>query len=398
MVLALLVSSLIKHKNRLKAVIQNLKHVLFQHKTLCIATGLFILAASISVMVSIHTRAALGEWKAFYIEPILLFLLLIIEFTHRTPQNSQNRTEKITYTLLSPLILLGLITTILALYQHATGWMVPWDFWENRNTYRVTGWYGFPNGVGIFLAPLIPLAIYTAISMIKKIRTNTLLSKEFFLMSTSVIFLLTAPFAILFAKSTGAVIGVVAGVGTLLLWYKKTRVPTIVAGIMGGIILFLLPNQNAIKQELLAQDRSGQIRVQMWGEAVQYLTEHPVTGAGLASYQTRIYPYRIDKWIEVFHHPHNIFLSMWMNLGVLGLFAFVWLLVWYIRVCLHERKQPHAATIIPFLLATMGVWLTTGLVDTPYSKNDWSIFFWLLIALLIIHTTPPKMVSAPQKK
>jgi len=38
--------------------------------------------------------------------------------------------------------------------------MVPWEFWENRNTYRVTGWYGFPNAVGLFIAPLIPLSLY----------------------------------------------------------------------------------------------------------------------------------------------------------------------------------------------------------------------------------------------
>ncbi|PIY93356.1 MAG: hypothetical protein COY69_02070, partial [Candidatus Magasanikbacteria bacterium CG_4_10_14_0_8_um_filter_32_14] len=35
---------------------------------------LFIIASTISIFTSSDTRGALGEWKAFYVEPILFFL------------------------------------------------------------------------------------------------------------------------------------------------------------------------------------------------------------------------------------------------------------------------------------------------------------------------------------
>ena len=141
---------------------------------------------------------------------------------------------------------------------------------------------------------------------------------------------------------------------------------------------------NSIKQELLLQDRSGQLRLNMWAETIEFLSDHPLTGAGLASYQTLIYPYRIDKWIEVFHHPHNIFLTMWVNLGLLGLIGFVWILVWFYRVGLTVAIKNKNLGLEAFLISAMTVFIITGLVDSPYIKNDMAILFWFLPALLFL--------------
>ena len=116
-----------------------------------------------------------------------------------------------------------------------------------------------------------------------------------------------------------------------------------------------------------------------------------LTGAGLAAYSKKIAPYHQKvngENIEIFHHPHNIFLTMWVNLGILGLIGFVWILVWFFSVALSRNNltigQFNNSTIIPFLAASMITLLTTGLVDSPYIKNDLSIFFWALMTLLVI--------------
>ena len=51
--------------------------IIRRHKILFCAIALFLLAATISVFTFGNLRGALGEWKAFYFEPILLFLILI---------------------------------------------------------------------------------------------------------------------------------------------------------------------------------------------------------------------------------------------------------------------------------------------------------------------------------
>lgn len=348
----------------------NIKTKIKQNPSLTIAILIFLIAATISIFTSSDTKSALGEWKAFYIEPVLIFLVLI----------SFVKTQKQTHALIFALVLGGLVTSLLAIYQKFTGWYVPWEYWQNGNSYRVTGWYGFPNGVGLFLAPIIPLAFY----LIKQPRTTSVQGYEntvnFLQKIISITSIPLGILAIFFAKSTGGLIGVIASIGLLMVFWKKTRWPTIIFGAVCLIGLFLIPN-NAIKQELLAQDRSGQLRVMMWGETIEFLSDNPLFGAGLASYQTLIYPYRIDKWVEVFHHPHNIFLTMWVNIGLLGLVGFVWILVWFYRVgFMYFQTNP----LIKYLLATMTAILTTGLVDSPYIKNDLSLVFWLLPALMVI--------------
>src|SRR3989344_1639208 len=339
--------------------------------TLFIASGLFLIGATISIYTSINLKSALGEWKAFYIEPFLLFIILI---THiKTNKQIQN--------ILSAIVLCGLATSILAIYQHFTGWMVPWDFWENRNTFRVTGWYSFPNGVGLFLAPIYPLAIYlfqNKWSLLKKEKNNL----NYLILIISLLFIIFSPLAIFFAKSTGGLIGIIASIGLLLLIWQKSRKFILVFGIISLLIIIFMPT-NSLKQELLMQDRSGQIRLDMWAETIEFLKDNPIKGAGLASYKTLIYPYRIDKWIEVFHHPHNIFLTIWVNTGIIGLFGFTWIIVWFYRVGLMNLKKDK---LIIFLLATITALTTTGLVDSPYIKNDLAIFFWILPALLIVTT------------
>lgn len=351
---------------------------IMEHKSLLIAIFLFVLGATISIFTSIDTRAALGLWKAFYIEPIILAFILYTTI----------KEKRDLHLILLGLILCGLGTSILAIYQHFTGWLVPHAFWANRDTYRVTGWYGFPNAVGLFLAPLVPLALSVIASTLSP-RKSAWQSRLSF--AVSVLFLILSPLAIWYAKSTGAIIGVAAAIGVLLLLYKKTRIPALTLGIVAIIGLFSLPPTNPIRQEVLMQDRSGQLRLDMWAETTQYLSEHPIAGAGLASYHEVIRPYRIDKWIEVFHHPHNIFLTMWVNLGLIGLIGFVWIIVWFYRVALQqiiENRKLEIGNFTPYLIATMTVLVVMGLVDSPYIKNDLAMVFWMVPALLLIsHST-----------
>ncbi len=192
MIWILIIIWLIKYN---RSIIFNLKSLILNHKSLFIAVALFLIAATISVFTSIDLRAAAGEWKAFYFEPILVFIILITSLN----KNNFNNNQKISNFQISPatagsrlhsgtiskqfsiykflnfqisnpiniviyaLILSGLFTSLLAIYQHFTGWLVPYSFWQNHSTFRVTAWYGFPNAVGLFLAPLVPLVIYLII-------------------------------------------------------------------------------------------------------------------------------------------------------------------------------------------------------------------------------------------
>ena len=347
-----------------------------KHYTLTIAISLFLLGATIGVFASTDIRSALGEWRAFYIEPVLLFFTLSL-----TPVSKEKRMAIITGLLIS-----SAITSILTLVQHKTGWLVPWAFWENGESYRVTGWWGFPNGVGAFQAPLAMLWWYPlTMEWTTEKRINwVFLHVLGFCLSIS---------SLIFAKSTGGIIGALAGLAVLLIWHKRTRLPTLLFGLFGLIVLLFMP-ANPIKTEVFAQDRSGQIRVQMWGEAIELLRARPFLGAGMASYQDRITPYHTQvngDHIEIFHHPHNTLLTMWVNAGFVGFIGFVWILVWILRVLILRIWTNDPSTFSSVLLAVpLFATLIHGLVDSPYIKNDTSILFWLILALFITVKPPTR--------
>ncbi len=328
------------------------------NRALTIASGVFLLGATINAFISPNLRAALGEWRAFYVEPIIVALIAATVV----------RTRADWCKLAVGLVAGGIVTAALAMYQHFTGWLVPYSFWANQNSYRVTGWYGFPNAVGLWLAMLMPIAAYLA------------LQKNNLYRALGLVYIPLGLAGIIFAKSTAGLMGVAAAIGVALIVWRKTRWFAVAGAILALIGVYLLPINSGLKQELLAQNRSGQLRRDMWSETIAYLKIHPLRGAGLATYSDEIRPFRQDKRIEVFHHPHNIVLTMWINIGLLGLIGFISIIVISFFQLLTPAFKTHDDLAI-MLLAALAAWLMMGLVDSPYIKNDWGIFFWLLIWL-----------------
>ncbi|MBP9761265.1 MAG: O-antigen ligase family protein [Candidatus Magasanikbacteria bacterium] len=371
------------------------------HRVFSIAMLVFILAATLSIFTSTNIRDAAGEWKAFYIEPMLIFFALYITAQKEATQKKQSQWT-VLHASLFGLLLCGLITSIFAIYQHFTGFFVPHAFWANGNSYRVTGWYGYPNAVGLFLAPLIPLSVF----FIKKLHNDWKEKKQV----TSFLYWLqlfvagalciSAPLAVVYAKSTGALVGIVGGIGCMLVLYKKTRLPALLFGSIALLSILTLAPLASIKKEILFQDRSGQIRVAIYKETMQLLKDRPLLGAGLDSYSHRIAPYHQlvhGEKIEIYHLPHNLLLSLWVNIGLFGMIAFFVMVVSAVHHAYTKTQHTNTPSFFnPLLSISMIIVLITGLVDTPYIKNDLSLFFWLLLWILLTHPVTPTDSKTPR--
>src|SRR3989338_10057170 len=128
---------LIKNYKKISLISYLLSPIGKHNKLFAVASTLFLLAATVSIFTSSNTLPALGEWKAFYVEPILLFFILIttldIQKSHDTQKIFNFQFSLFKQNLKAPnpkmiivtLIFSGLITSVLAIYQHFTGWMVP---------------------------------------------------------------------------------------------------------------------------------------------------------------------------------------------------------------------------------------------------------------------------------
>lgn len=362
---------------------------------------LVIAAASIGVLVNFGP-ASLGIWKAYFLEPILFFLVVAQTF------QGKEETKKI----IGALGISAFLTALFAIYQKISGNFIANPFWAAEETRRVVSWFTYPNAVGLFLAPITMIAAGRFFSFPVKNNFRDSLKKLFYL-----ILILASIAAIIFAQSEGALIAVLASSWLFLFFSgKKPRYLAITLAVIGLVGIFsFAPIRNYTTEKATLMDLSGQIRRQQWTETWQMLKDgRLITGAGLSGYQKAVAPfhqdgifvknndpdwlrkvlwnkeYRDSVWqpVEIYFYPHNIIFNFWSELGFFGLLVFIWLIVKQLflsfRSALKNKNRER------FLILGVGTAMITiiihGLVDVPYFKNDLSLIFWTIIALTAILT------------
>ena len=82
-------------------------------------------------------------------------------------------------------------------------------------------------------------------------------------------------------------------------------------------------------------------------------------------------------------HPHNLFLAVWLNLGLTGLLSFVFIVI---KIFQNAFSTDHIYRG-PIVAAAFAV-LIQGMFDTTYFKNDLSAIFWLVFVLATIISVP----------
>jgi hypothetical protein len=329
--------------------------------------ALVLVGATAGALVSPDLRGAAGLWRAYFIEPILFFVV----FTDVIKTAKQRATVLIG--LGACLIVVGLT----AVFQKITGFGIPNPVWQAAATRRVTSFFGFPNAIGLFAAPVIVLMAgwTTALLRAKDRRARRLAA----LPGTAV---LLGCAAVIFAVSEGAIIGASAGLVALGLMIRPLRVPTLITIIAGCLIFSLFPPATRYAADLVSlRDDSGSVRLIVWRESAAMLADHPIFGAGLSGYRQTVAPYHQAKHIELFMYPHNLIMNFWSEIGLIGLAGFIWLFLKFFVDLVRSLHGRADGWLHRALIAAMIAVLVHGLVDVPYLKNDLTILFFILLGL-----------------
>lgn len=335
---------------------------------------LWLAAATVALFVSPNTRAALGIWKAYFVEPIL-FLFVFVDVI------KAGRHLKLIFIGLGSS---AIYISAVAIAQRFFSWPIPAP-WQAE--LRVTSIFEYPNAVGLFLGPLILIFIGLVLQKNYSLSEGSMASgpeskglKIFFALAATL-----STLAIILAKSEGAILGIVAGLFILgFLWNKRARLTTIILSALVLIILLSVPiTRTYLTEKAALRDWSGLVRRITWDETWNMLRDRPILGAGLNGYQTAMVPYHKNAAIEIFLYPHNIFLNFWSELGLLGLFTFLLTIILFLKNTIGLKSANNQQWSI-IILGAMTTFIIHGLVDVPYFKNDLSILFWILTTLSLI--------------
>jgi putative inorganic carbon (hco3(-)) transporter len=319
-----------------------------------------LIFATISIFKSTDTIGALGIWKAYFIEPVLLLLIFTSIVKNKIQLNN----------IFKALGLSVIYLSLIAFWQYFSGWNVSEAFLNiNGSVDRVTSIFSYPNALGLYIGPII--IIFTGLLFQPKDKIF-----KFLVIALGLI-------TIVLAKSEAALLAILAIWAIWGLLYKKTRIIVISIIVIGVIFLSLSPQAlEPISDKVLLKDYSGYVRRLIYLESWEMLKDNWFLGGGLNNYRTAIVPYHLPTF-EYFMYPHNIIFNFWTELGILGLLSFIWLLVVFLwQNIVNWFKNKNILNLI--LVFTTFEIIIHGLVDVPYFKNDLAVLFWVVIGISIL--------------
>lgn len=322
---------------------------------------------------------ALGIMKGWFVIPALLYFIIL-----NTPE-LKRKSNFLLLPLYSSVMIIslwgilqkaGTLTTLF--YQVGNG---------NFNQYlgsnlRAFGPFESPNYLAMFLVP----ALFLILALI-----NFKANWHY----PALVSLVLPLIALYFTKSQGGMLALLGGLLVFVLatlFLKKRRsafraaiLPAFPATLtlIGWLVLRINPNT-----------ASNVLRAQIYEYSIQMIKSNILFGVGLGSFQNKIgvlserdgsfRAYGLDYAL----HPHNLFMTLWLNLGIAGLIVFTILLINYFKKILSLRTASSF-----FLLAAISAIVIHGLVDTTYFKNDLSAIFWIIFALPYLAKTKSKKAA-----
>src|SRR5215216_4748642 len=249
---------------------------------------------------------------------------------------------------------------------------------------RFGGIFGHPNLLGGFLALAIPSMVALAAS------------ERFWWRRLSGYLLVIAAMAgLVLTYSRGAWLG--TGVGLLILLPVLKRGSWLILGavLLGPVLVGMVTSSDAVLARLesiaaAGSDPALMNRVEIWGMAFRLVAEHPLLGVGLGNFQAAYGRLMVPDLplltypLELPEHAHNLFLNLAVEVGLVGVSAFAWLLaVAFLRVQQIRRFADWRVGVWSMGLAAGLVAISVqALVDVVVYQGFVAILFFTYLGVI----------------
>lgn len=190
-----------------------------------------------------------------------------------------------------------------------------------------------------------------------------------FIVATSCISILC--FSIILCATRGAIFSVALVVMAALFWWAKNKSFYRVSFFLicaGVVFIFLTPFiYEYISESRLLDNQSDDFssgRVDIWQQAMSFVLDRPILGCGISAFESIS-----SSGLK----PHNVFLNVYIDLGLVGVFFYFLALFFLLNGALEAGGLRRIATILVFLawvpIAFTGVWL--------HDVALWFAFSWI---------------------
>lgn len=371
--------------------------------------ALFALAALFSVVIAADRQTAVRAFHEEVGAPLLYGLLALCCLRTRAD------VKRLLWAFLGSAMIIaiaGLIQYFFFANQLQTGFSGD----------RARAMYGSANSIGLFFDYALPFAMALLIFQIGK---SLRAAGKWWSVLLILLGLVPLVAVLIFSQSLGSALALpVALLFILAMSVRKRKIlligaaALVVLGLGGGFVLrhqitSFLTNWHNSSQGISTLTK----RLYLWQSAWQMIQHHALFGVGMDNWLCYYSPNSVcaishnihpHYWITripgtnqftglqyepTLSHPHDIFLQIWVSIGVFGLLAFLavlglfsWL---FARVVRTVRRSPESeiASFEWMVLGVGGAMLAAicqGLVDSSFLEQDLAFCFWTLVAALLI--------------
>lgn len=249
------------------------------------------------------------------------------------------------------------LACIYGLYQFASGNLIMPESWVDEKSFgsivRIYSTLLNPNIFAAYLA----INLSFAIARFKSVREDLLLS----------INILLASICLLLTYSRGGFAAFFAAMLVLCIFKERNKgfSAYMVLMITAFVAINSTAHANRVDLAVISKDSSSLYRIEIWKAAINMFLANPILGHGpgttwyyLSSGSDKLYGYIL--------HSHNIYLQVAAETGMLGVFAFVYLLICKINAgvrLLREKMSGEDTCLLQgFIACTAGI-AVHGIID-----------------------------------
>jgi putative inorganic carbon (HCO3(-)) transporter len=360
--------------------------------------AVFFLAAALSVVIAYDRTDALRAFREEVFDPLLYLGLAFLCL----------RSRQDVLRLLSALLGTGLVIALLGLAQ----------FFLFKNTLvledgvrRVHTVYGSANSIGLLFDYVLPIGLALVMARVSWRKRLFALA---LCLPLLVVLYLTQSLGAWVAIALSSLFIVVLSIRSRKLLLVGALV--VVIGLAGVFAVFHSSILNRVADWHSNQRGISTVtkRLYLWQTAADMIHDRPWLGYGMDNwlcYYSRNnlcdgHGHLPHYWIlndPVTHaptglhdeptlsHPHDIFLQVWVSMGIFGLLAFVAVLVlfyWLFARILRQLRSMGGEPALRWMTVAVGAAmlaaLVQGLVDSAFLEQDLAFCFWMLVAALLL--------------
>lgn len=356
--------------------------------------------ASIATIFSPVKRAAISGWLELTLY-CFMFALCAKIF----------RSSKVISWVTTIFLLIALVVSCYGIRQAYFG-VDPLATWNDptalyADEVRVYSYLGNPNLLASYLLPAIAFSL-AAIIVWQNWLPKTL----------AVVMLITNLTCAYFTGSRGGWMGIIVLLTIFFsfgyYWYKEKLSPfwrvSLIPFVVGSIsILFIIAllRVESLRVRLLSifvgrEDSSNNFRINVWESVMQMIKAYPITGIGVGHDAfNKVYPLYMQPRFTALS-AYSIYLETAVEMGILGLSAFLWLLMVTFAQALIQIKRLKASVnlqafwLIAAIAGCAGL-LTHGVADTVWYRPQVNTLWWMMVALIASQYQNLESISQPEE-